>query len=138
MYRHVHVILSRTRNHSVYSHFLNTFTQKIIVRISWCAFSLLLCVLETSMWAEKDSPLHWTPTHARTHARTHTRMREGGGKAGRQGGRREGRQTGREAGRKGMFVAFRPWDCSKFILHPLADLFIPNPSRLRCCYIEDT
>ena len=27
MYRHVHVVLSRTRNHSVYSHFLNTFTQ---------------------------------------------------------------------------------------------------------------
>ena len=125
----------------------------------------------------KDSPLHWTPTHARMHARTHARThahtheggrrgwkqtgreagrqadregggkadrrgeagrqtdREGGEKAGRLGGRREGRQTSR----KGMFVVFSPWDCSKcFTLHPLAELFIPNPSRLHCCYIEDT
>ena len=104
MYRHVHVILLRTRKHSVYSHFLNTFTQKIIVGISSCAFCLLLCVLETSMWAEKNSPLHWTPTHARTHARTHAHTHEGGRRESRQTGREAGRQADREGGRQKRYV----------------------------------
>ena len=34
------------------------------------------------MWAEKDSPLHWTPKHAHTH----TRGREGGGDRSRHTG----------------------------------------------------
>ena len=65
------------------------------------------------MWAEKDSPLHWTSTHARTHAC----MRKGGGDGSRQV---EGGKSGRQAGK---VLSWYP------VLGIVQSVYTSNPGR---------